>query len=270
MSRLGDTFATAARAGRLVLAPFVMIGYPDPPTSIELAESYLDAGAGMLELGVPFSDPIADGPTIQRASQRALDQGVTVETGLRMIETIRRRSTDAPLLMMGYANPFMRRGFDRLAEELAAVGGDGLIVPDLPVEVGDEVAAVCRGAGLDLIYFVAPTTPPERMAAIGAKAAGFLYCVSLTGVTGRRDRLRNGLPDFLARVRAATQVPRVVGFGISKPEHVAALLGTAEGAIVASALIDAIDASEPSEAVARAADHVKRLVEAARCDSSAT
>ena len=264
MSRIAATFERAAAGKRLVLAPFITVGYPDLPTSIELARAYVEAGAEMLEIGVPFSDPIADGPTVQRASQRALDHGVTLADCLDALASIREGS-EIPLLLMGYANPFYQHGFESLAAALATAGGDGLIVPDMLPEVSAEAEGACRARGLDFIYFVAPTTPPERLAKIGARASGFVYCVSVTGVTGSRDHMRDDLPAYLARVGEATDVPRVVGFGISKPEHISSLRGVAEGAIVASALINTIDAAAPGEAVAAAAAQVRPLSLAARC-----
>ena len=264
MNRVDAAFAAAAIDGRLVLSPFVTIGYPDIETSVQLALAYCSAGVDALELGVPFSDPIADGPTIQRASQHALEHGVTLDDCLRSIERIRAEA-DAALLLMGYANPFMQRGYDRLANELGQAGGDGLIVPDILPEAGRDLSNACQVHDLRLISFMAPTTPPERIKRIASTASGFIYCVSLTGVTGARENLSTELPAFLARVRKATDLPRVVGFGISTPEHLLALRKHAEGAIVASALIDIIDAAPSGCAIAAAATYVKRLVEAAQC-----
>ncbi len=264
MSRIAETFERAAEHQRLAVAPYVTVGYPDLNQSIALARAYADVGADMLELGVPFSDPIADGPTIQRASQRALENGVTVARCLEAIAEIR-RSTDAALLLMGYANPFMQYGFDRLSNDLLSAGGDGLIVPDLLPELAGDLQAPARARGLDLVHLVAPTTTSARMTDVLTEASGFVYCVSVTGVTGSRDRLDDSLMDYLQRVRTATQLPRAVGFGISRPEHVRSLHGVAEGAIAASALIDTMDAAAPAQAVAAAAAHLETLVEAAQC-----
>ena len=264
MSRIAETFERAAGQDRLAVAPFVTVGYPGLDQSIALARAYADVGADMLELGVPFSDPIADGPTIQRASQRALENGVTVAHCLEAVAEIR-RSTSAALLLMGYANPFLQHGFERLSNDLLSAGGDGLIVPDLLPELADDIRAPAQARGLDLVYLVAPTTTSARMSSVLTEASGFVYCVSVTGVTGSRDRMREGLADYLHRVGAATQLPRAVGFGISRPEHVRSLHGIAEGAIVASALIDTMDGAAPGHAVAAAAAHLEALVEAAYC-----
>ncbi len=264
MSRISKAFEDAGTDGRLLVAPYVALGYPDMATSIELAKAYVAAGADMLELGVPFSDPIADGPTIQRAAQQALEAGATLSGCIDAAAAIR-ASADVPLVLMGYANPFVRRGYERLAAELEDAGVDGLIVPDLLPEASDELASACDAHGLDPVLLVAPTTPDERLRRVADRARGFLYCVSLTGVTGRREDLQAGLSAFLQRVREATTLPRAVGFGVSTPAHVSALCGQSEGAIMASALIDAFDATPRSEGVASAAAIVRKMVAAAEC-----
>lgn len=262
MNRIATTFQSAAAASRLVLAPYVTVGYPTRETAVELALAYVDAGADMLEIGMPFSDPIADGPTVQAASQIALNGGVRLADALALIQRVRER-TQVPLLLMGYANPFMQFGFPNLAREAAAAGADGLIVPDVLPEHAADIEAATEEQGLHLIRFAAPTTPAERLASIGAGARGFIYCVSVTGVTGSRAQLADNLPAYLARVGQAASIPRVVGFGISKPEHLHALHGHAEGAIVASALIDIVRASPPGQGVEAAAAHVRSLAAAA-------
>ncbi len=264
MSRIPAAFRDAAADSRLVIAPYVALGYPDMPTSVALARAYLDSGADMLELGVPFSDPIADGPTIQRATQRALAEGATVAGCIEAAAAIR-ASTGAPLVLMGYANPFMKWGYEDLARDLHGAGVDGLIVPDLLPDDNDDLASACNAHGLNVISLLAPTTPSERIGRVAERGSGFLYCVSLTGVTGRRQDLQTGLTAFLQRVGEASTLPRAVGFGVSTPAHVGALCGQAEAAIMASALIDIFDAAPPSQAVSRAAAHVGAMVDAARC-----
>lgn len=247
-----------------MIAPYVALGYPDMTTSIELARAYIDEGAGMLELGVPFSDPIADGPTIQRATQRALRTGATLSACIDAAAAIR-SSAELPLVLMGYANPFVRRGYEQLTDDLRMAGVDGLIVPDLLPEASHDLASACAEHDLDLVPLVAPTTPDERLSRIAKRARGFLYCVSLTGVTGRRTDLQAGLLPFLQRVRQATPLPRAVGFGVSTPAHVRALCGQSEGVIMASALIDAFETSPPSKRVANAAAIVRSMTAAAAC-----
>ena len=247
-----------------MIAPYVALGYPDMPTSVELARAYLDSGADMLELGVPFSDPIADGPTIQRATQRALAEGATLAGCIEAAAEIR-ASTGSPLVLMGYANPFMQWGYGDLARDLHDAGVDGLIVPDLLPDDNEQLSRACADHDLDVIALVAPTTPSDRISRVAERGSGFLYCVSLTGVTGRREDLQTGLTAFLQRVGESSTLPRAVGFGISTPAHVRALCGHAEAAIMASALIDIFDAAPPATAVSRAAAHVGAMVDAARC-----
>src|SRR5262249_913948 len=203
------------------------------------------AGADLFELGVPFSDPLADGATVQRASERALANGVRLPFCLETVAALRARGVLAPLVLMGYFNPFLQYGVQRLARDAAAAGADGFIIPDLPPEEAEECRTALRAAGLDLIFLVAPTTPEERIAEIGRIASGFIYCVSLTGVTGARRELWEGLPAFLDRVRRQTNLPLVVGFGISSAAHVRQVGQHADGAIVASALINTIERLPP-------------------------
>ncbi|MEN9935835.1 MAG: hypothetical protein RLZZ387_2414 [Chloroflexota bacterium] len=259
MSRIADTFARVRAEGRPALMPYLMTGFPERDSALELAPALEAAGADLFELGVPFSDPLADGATIQRASERALRNGIRLRDTLEQVAAMRERGVNVPLVLMGYYNPFLQYGIERLARDAAAAGADGLIIPDLPPEEAEATHAAIRAAGLDLIFFVAPTTPEERIAQIARLASGFIYCVSLTGVTGARTTLWEGLPDFLQRVRQHTDVPLVVGFGISTAEHVAQVGQVAAGAIVASALINTIDAAPPAERVERAAAFVRGL-----------
>lgn len=259
MSRIAETFARLKAAGRVALMPYMMTGYPERDSTLELAPALEAAGADLFELGVPFSDPLADGATIQRATERALRNGVRLPFCIETVAALRARGVKAPIVMMGYYNPFLRYGLERFAADAAAAGADGLIVPDLPPEEAAACQAACRAAGLDLIFFVAPTTPDARIAQVAELASGFIYCVSLTGVTGARRELWAGLPDFLDRVRRYTDLPLVVGFGISTAEHVRSVGAHAEGAICASALINTIDAAPPDKQIAAAADFVRAL-----------
>jgi tryptophan synthase alpha chain len=259
MSRIAETFARLKAEGRTALMPYLMVGFPERDSALELAPALEAAGADLFELGVPFSDPLADGATIQRASERALANGVRLSFCLETAAALRARGVAAPLVLMGYFNPFLQYGLQRLAADAAAAGVDGWIVPDLPPEEAGEFQSLCRAAGLDLIFLVAPTTPDERIAEIARMASGFIYCVSLTGVTGARRDLWEGLPAFLDRVRRHTDLPLVVGFGISTAAHVRQVGATADGAIVASALINAIEPLPPEERVAGAAAFLRGL-----------
>jgi tryptophan synthase alpha chain len=250
MSRIAATFARLQAEGRVALMPYLMTGFPERDSAVELAPALQAVGADLFEIGVPFSDPLADGATVQRASVRdTLDQ----------VAQMRERGVTVPLVLMGYYNPFLQYGIERLARDASAAGADGMIIPDLPPEEAAPVHAALRAAGLDLIFFVAPTTPDERVARIAELAGGFIYCVALTGVTGARSALWSGLPEFLQRVRRHTDVPLVVGFGISTPQHVAEVGRVAAGAIVASALINVIEEAPPEQRAERAAAYVRGL-----------
>jgi tryptophan synthase alpha chain len=259
MSTIAQTFARLRVERRAALMPYLMVGYPERDSVLDLAPALEAAGADIFELGVPFSDPLADGATIQRASKRALDNKVSLSFCIETVAALRNRGVSVPIVLMGYINPFLRYGLERFCADVAAAGVDGLIIPDLPLEAASECQAACRSHGLDLIFLVAPTTPDERIAQIAQIASGFLYCVALTGVTGARRELWEGLPDFLQRVRRYTDLPRVVGFGISTAAHIQQVSAYAEGAIVASALINTIEALPPDKQVEGAAAFVRGL-----------
>jgi tryptophan synthase alpha chain len=229
-------FAANRAAGRKAVAPFVTAGDPDLATSLAVLEAIGRAGASLCELGVPYSDPIADGPVIQTSYTRALAAGITLEKvfGLAREATAR---VPMPILAMASYSLIFRRGIDRFVADALAAGLAGFVVPDLPVEESDDLDQACRGAGLALVRLVTPTTPPERAAAIAKKSTGFLYCVSVAGVTGARAELPPGLIDRVTWLRGQTDVPVLVGFGIASPEQVRAVCEVADGAIVGSALV---------------------------------
>lgn len=241
-ARIAGAFARAREDGRAALIPYVVAGYPDADTSVEIALAAADAGADLLEIGLPYSDPLADGATLQRASGVALDAGATLEGSLRLIERIGAARPDLPIVPMGYANQVIGGGDgEAVARRLAGAGAAGLIVADLTPDEGAAFEAVARSVGLAVVYLVAPTTPAERRASIAARSGGFLYCVSLVGVTGARSELPTHVADLVGDVRAASPVPVAVGFGVSRPEHVRAIASAgADGVIVASALVDAL------------------------------
>jgi tryptophan synthase alpha chain len=244
-------FKAARAAGRPALMPYFTAGYPDGATSEEILLAIAGAGADLIEIGVPFSDPLADGPIIQHAGQVALDNGMTAARCLQLVARLRDRGATLPLIAMGYANPVLAYGTERYIEDAAAAGVDGLIVPDLPPEEAGEIEAAAGACGLALIYLAAPTSTPERLAEIARRTTGFLYLVSLTGVTGERTSLPAGLADSVARARAAASVPVAVGFGIARPDQAAAVGRMADGVIVGSALIRTV-----ADAVAAAKDPV--------------
>jgi tryptophan synthase alpha chain len=250
LSRIADSFASLRRRSESALIPYLPVGYPEAGSAVPLARASAEAGADLIELGVPFSDPLADGPTLQRASQVALANGTTVGRCLEAVAGARRAVGDRPLLLMGYLNPFLAYGLDRLVRDFADAGGDAVIVPDLPPEAAGDWLVKLRAARLGLIFLVAPTTAPDRLRLIASEGSGFLYCVSTTGITGTRVSLADELPDFVRRVRSATDLPLAVGFGISTADHVRSVSAIADGAIVGSALVEQLsrNLTAPAEA----------------------
>ena len=240
-SRIASAFARCRDEGRAALMPFLTGGYPSLAASALLLDAFVDGGADLIELGVPFSDPLADGTTVQATSQRALENGVTLGDCVELVRDFRARGRETPVLLMGYSNPFYQYGLERLADVARAAGVDGFIIADLPSDESEEFQAPLAARGLDLIYMLAPTSTERRIRDVGSRATGFIYCVSLTGVTGAREKVAADLPTYIARIRSATDVPLVIGFGISTPAHVAEASTLADGVIVASALIDHLD-----------------------------
>ncbi|MBF6590277.1 MAG: tryptophan synthase subunit alpha [Ktedonobacterales bacterium] len=257
-------FARAKAAAHVALIPYVMAGYPDLETSEALAVALGEAGADILELGVPFSDPQADGATIQAAGQCALDQGMTLVGALALAGRITAWSA-TPLVLMTYYNPIFSYGLARFCQAAAAAGVAGLIVPDLPPEEATLLREAAKSGELALVFLVAPTSTDARIERIAqaaeANGRGFLYCVSLSGVTGARDHLPEHLAAFVARVRARARLPLAVGFGVSRAEHVAEIARIADGAVVASALLNAVDAAPPTQRVQAAVDFLRGLRE---------
>ena len=267
-NRLDATFARLRQAGELGLFPYLTAGYPDLKTCATLLDAIAESGADGLELGIPFSDPLADGVTLQRASARALEGGVTLKDALDLVRELRRRH-QLPVVVMSYLNPLLAYGLPRLCQDAAAAGVDGFIVPDLSLEEAPAFQAACATAGLHYVYMVAPTSGDDRLTNVGGRVGGFVYCVALVGTTGARTSLSDELPEFLATVRERVSAPLVVGFGISTPAHVAGLVGKADGVIVASALADLIEHTEPErvEEAVRAA--VRELKAATRSQAAA-
>ncbi len=252
MSRIAATFARTRAEGRLALLAYLTVGYPTLDATPELVEAAAASGADAIELGIPFSDPLADGPTIQAASHLALKGGVSVHGALETARAARAK-TEIPILFMTYLNPILAFGVDRFCRAARDAGVDGLIVPDLPASEADLVRAAAASAGLDLVFFVAPTSSEAGLQVACRAATGFIYCIAVTGVTGARGQLDPAVLPLIERIRQHTDLPVVVGFGISKPQHLAALSGKADGVIVASALLDAIrQAPEDAAAQVRA------------------
>jgi tryptophan synthase alpha chain len=239
LSQIAAKFEELRRKGEGALIAFVTVGDPRPKLTPRIVRT-LAGHADIIELGIPFSDPIADGPTIQGANDRALGSGTTPETVLGIIERIR-STTDAPLVVLTYFNIVFKRGIDNFVKSFAEVGADGIIVPDLPIEEANELLKATKRHGIDLVFLVAPTTTPKRLKRICAASSGFIYLVSLLGVTGVREKLSDSVRPLIADIRKISQVPIAVGFGISKPEHVAEIMRCGgDGAIVGSAFVDLI------------------------------
>jgi tryptophan synthase alpha chain len=239
MHRLNRTFAALKERGEKALVAFVTAGDPLPEDTADVVLALAAGGADVVELGVPFSDPLADGPTIQMSSQRALDAGMTPPKVLEIVRRVRAKNDSIPLVLMGAWNTTLQYGPERFARDAVAAGADGTIVTDLTPEEAGEWKRICDAAGLGTVFLLAPTSTPARMALVGKLASGFIYCVSRTGVTGARSDVPEELPSLVEAIRQrADGTPVCVGFGISQPEHVRAIAAFADGVVVGSALVD--------------------------------
>ncbi len=265
MSRFEATFTELAKAGRSALMPYVTAGDPSLEWTERLVDRLIDAGADMIELGVPYSDPLADGPTVQAAGQRALANGTSVQGVFDLVRRIRSNHDETPIAILVYYNCIFRWGEERFVQAAKEAGIDAFVVPDLPPEEAESLQGIMEAHGLELAYLLAPTSNEERIRLVTERARGFIYCVSLTGVTGARTELSKQLEPFIARVRAGLSaheksVPLAVGFGISTTEHVKQVSGLVEGVIVGSALIDTFhNAPDPTQGVERCAALVSAM-----------
>jgi tryptophan synthase alpha chain len=257
IEHITQTFERTKARGRAALMPYYTLGFPDRATSMRVVEAIANARADLIELGVPFSDPLADGPTIQASTQKALENGMNLGGCLALTRQLRERGVRQPLMLMGYYNPILAYGVEAFVTEAAEAGADGFIVPDLPPEEAEQMEASCQVHGRALIYLLAPTSSPERCAMVAQRSTGFIYLVSVTGVTGARAALPSDLEKFVGRVRSTSDKPLAVGFGISTPEQAAAVGNLADGVIVGSALIKTV--SEADDPVASAAAFVSSL-----------
>src|ERR1700723_3256538 len=262
--RISNRFAQLAEAGELGIVAYITAGDPSLAASEKIVLAAAEAGADVIELGVPFSDPVADGPVIQRASDRALRSGTTLAGVLELVTRLR-RNTQVPLVLFSYFNPILQMGIEKFADAAAKAGADGVLVTDLTPEEAAEYRVVLQSRGLDTIFLAAPTSTDARLAQISAATTGFLYLVSRTGVTGTRDALPAELPALVRRTRKFTALPVAVGFGISLPTHVTVLGGIADAAVVGSALMSEIEkATTPENAAAAVAERIRLLKSAAR------
>jgi tryptophan synthase alpha subunit len=257
--RIPQALERARSEGRVALVAYIPLGYPEADATPGLVRALVEGGADAIELGVPFSDPLADGPTVQRACQRALAEGMTVQRVPGIIRELRQAGVVLPLIVMTYYNPILAYGQDGFVQDAAAAGADGVIAVDVPPEEAAEFSARCREGGLDWIPLVAPTSSDERLALAASQASGFVYCVSVAGVTGARAALPEELGGFLERARRQTKLPLAVGFGISRREHVEGLRGRAEITVVGSGIIDVIEASPQGEREEKVREYVEVL-----------
>jgi len=255
LSRIASVFA---RAKRTALIPYITVGYPTIETTLKAVPLFASAGCDIVELGIPFSDPLADGATIQQASYEALKQGVTPRVCFEVARELRWR-IETPLVFMTYFSPVLKFGLEQFCSKCADVGIDGLIIPDLPPEEGEELEKSTRKHGLDLVYLLSPASTRERIRLVTSRSTGFIYLVSLTGVTGIRDRLPKELENFVGRVRERTEKPLCVGFGISTPEQARRVAKVADGVIVGSRIIQLL---EEDGSLRNACSFIARLREA--------
>jgi len=270
-TRIQERFRSLREAGELGIVAFLTAGDPSLEATLKFVLALAEAGADVIELGVPFSDPLADGPTIQRASERALKSGTTLAGVLELVRRVRQTS-QVPLVLFSYFNPVLQMGLEKFATEAETAGADGVLATDLTPEESDDYRRILSAHHLDSIFLGAPTSTDERLAKIAACSSGFLYLISRTGVTGAKDTLPDDLPGLLRRARAATQLPIAVGFGISLPGHVSVLGGLADAAVVGSALVSEIEkatkngasASAIESAASALGEKVRSLKEAAR------
>ena len=262
MSRIADRFDALRREGRTGLVTYTTAGDPDLQRSAAILRALDRAGADLLEVGVPFSDPLADGPVIQRATERAIAAGATLSTVLKMVASVR-ASVSAPIVLFSYANPLCRMGFKPFARAAADAGVDGVLALDLPIEEAGELHQVLDDAGIDTIFLLSPTTTDARIAQAARLGRGFLYGISRLGVTGARDQVATGAAEMVGRIRTHTSLPLALGFGISKPAHVAEVTGFADAAVVGSALVSLIaEAGQSPDLTDRVEAYVRDLKQA--------
>ncbi len=258
MTRIDDTFARLKSEGKSAFVAYIMAGDPDAESSLEIMRAMPAAGVDIIELGMPFTDPMADGPTIQLAGQRALAGGQTLEKTLEMVARFREQDSATPIVLMGYYNPIYNRGVARFLTDAKAAGIDGLIVVDLPPEEDDELCLPARAAGLDFIRLATPTTDDARLPKVVRNTSGFVYYVSITGITGAAAASAADVAPDVARIRKAAGLPVVVGFGITTPDGAAEIAGVADGAVVGSAIVKLIGERRP---VAEVTARIKALAE---------
>lgn len=259
ISSIINVFSKLRASKQIGIIPFITVGFPDVETTLELIPAAVDAGADIIELGIPFSDPLADGTTIQKASFKALENHVTLKICLEVCAKSRSSGIETPIVLMGYYNQFLAYGVKEICRDAARSGVNGFIVPDLPTEESKPLLLECKTEGLDLIPLLAPTSSDDRIQSACSQASGFIYCVSVTGVTGSRSEISNQAEQLVAKVRNYTDLPVALGFGISQPEHVRSIGRFSDGAIVGSALMELLDTASKNERVDKVATFIRNL-----------
>ncbi|MBE0555429.1 MAG: tryptophan synthase subunit alpha [Rhodobacteraceae bacterium] len=249
MTRIDDTFARLKAEGKKAFVAYIMAGDPDLPRALAVMKGLPAAGVDVIELGLPFTDPMADGPTIQAAGQRALEAGMTVDQTLQMVRDFRAGDQKTPIVLMGYYNPIYSRGVDRFLKEATAAGIDGLIIVDLPPEEDDELCLPAQAAGMNFIRLATPTTDDKRLPKVLQNTSGFVYYVSITGITGSAAAQAGDVGPEVARIKRSTDLPVIVGFGISTPEGARTIAGVADGCVVGSAIVKEIASGKPADEV---------------------
>jgi tryptophan synthase alpha chain len=260
MSRITKTFSNLKQENRTGFIPFITAGDPDLQTTRELIVELAAAGATLVELGIPFTDPMADGPVIQRASERALRHRFGIEDVLQIVAAVR-RLTDVPIILFSYLNPLLQFGLERLAGEGKRAGIDGVLVTDLVPEEAVEFSSILKRNDLDMIFLIAPTSTDERLRLVSEHASGFIYAVSRTGITGAREQMSAEAEKLVRRMRRFSNLPVAVGFGISKPAHVADVWRYADAAVVGSAIVNEIELSQPATVVSRVGKLARQLIQ---------
>ena len=251
MSRIDAKFAELSKANKKAFVSYIMAGDPDFETALQVMKGLPEAGVDIIELGLPFTDPMADGPTIQLAGQRALEAGMTLERTLEMARAFREGDSTTPIVLMGYYNPIYSRGVAAFLDDAKAAGIDGLIIVDLPPEEDDELCIPAQAAGLNFIRLATPTTDDARLPKVLENTSGFVYYVSITGITGAAAAQAGDVAPEVARIKAKTDLPVIVGFGIRTPENAAEIAGIADGCVVGSAIVGELGAGKPADEVLR-------------------
>ncbi len=259
-NRIDQIIKESKKSSKIIISSFLTVGFPNKNKSIEVASKLLKNEVDIIELGMPFSDPIAEGPTIQKTSQIALSQGISVETCIEAAKKVRSSNNRAGIVLMGYFNPILKYGLNNFVKKSSLSGVDGIIIPDLPIEESDQIRIICNKYGIHLIPLIAPTSTPQRIDNICKKASGFIYCVSVKGVTGARKNLDyEGLKLFVTQIRKKTNLPLLIGFGISTSDQVKQISEFADGVIVGSSLLNSMMECEEDQVINKALKFMQSL-----------